>query len=127
MNERIQWIAHKGKRILYIDQTDVREEGKVIQLIEEVEQEVLRQPKGHKIRIMFNSMNCMLTTNVTDRGKQLVATINKNGIPTGPTAIVGASGFQKAVVQMLQFFMKDLHMFDTVDEAKEWLVAQKLD
>lgn len=127
LNERIQWIEHKGKKILYVDQTNIREEDKAIQLVEEVEAEILKQPKGRKVLTLFNATNSLVTTAVTERSKQLVANINKSGIPSGPSAIVGSSGFQKAVVQMLQFFMKDLHLFDTVEEAKDWLVAQQLD
>jgi hypothetical protein len=125
MDERIQWIQHKGKRILYIDQSNIREEDKAIKLIDEVEEEILRQPKGHKILTLFYSPNSLATKAITDRSKQLVANINANGIPTGPSAIVGSAGFQKAVVQMLQFFLKDMHLADSVEEAKDWLAAQK--
>lgn len=125
MNERIQWIQHKGKKILLVDQSNIRDEAQAIKLIEEVELEILKQPKGQKILTIFNSPNSIVTSAVSERSKKLVANINAQGIPTGPSVIVGSAGFQKAVVQMMQVFMKDLHLADTIEEAKDWLVAQK--
>lgn len=127
MSERIQWITHKGKRILFVDQSNIRDEGQAIKLIDEVEKEILAQPKGQKYLSLFNSHNSLVTTAVTERSKQMIANVNANGIPTGPSAIVGSSGFQKAVVQMLQFFMKDLHLAESIEEAKDWLAAQEIE
>ncbi|MBN2149778.1 MAG: hypothetical protein JW726_20490 [Anaerolineales bacterium] len=127
MNERIQWITHKGKRILLVDQSNIRDEAQAIKLIDEVEVEILQQPKGQKVLTIFNSPNSLVTSAVTEHSKKMVANINAQGIPTGPSVIVGSAGFQKAVVQMLQFFMKDIHLADSIEEAKDWLVAQKIE
>ena len=125
MNERIKWIQHKGKRILFVDQSDIRDEAEALKLIDAVEKEILTLPKGHKALTIYYSKNSIVTSAISERSKQLVANINAQGIPTGPSAIVGSAGFQKAVVQMMQIFIKDLHLADTIEEAKDWLIAQK--
>jgi len=125
MNERIKWIQHKGKRILFVDQSDIRDEAEALKLIDAVEKEILTLPKGHKALTLYYSKNSIVSSAISERSKRLVANINAQGITTGPSAIVGSAGCQKAVVQLMQIFIKDLHLADTIEEAKDWLIAQK--
>lgn len=124
MNERIQWLQHRGKRILLIDLSNMRDEEKLLQMLEEAEAEVLRQPKGEKILTIFNTPNALVTTKITERGKQISDNAKLNGIPNGPVAIISSSGFQKAVISALQVVRKDIHPADSIEAAKEWLVNQ---
>jgi hypothetical protein len=48
----------------------------------------------------------------------------ERGIPDSPTVIVGVSGFQRAVVQAMQFLRRDLHLAESIEAGKEWLVQQ---
>ena len=38
--------------------------------------------------------------------------------------MVGMTGIQKAVVQALQFFRRDLHVADSLEEGLDWVVEQ---
>jgi hypothetical protein len=127
MNERIQWIDHKGKRILYIDASNLRDEALFMQLLLDAEAVILIQPKGIPLRTLFSSPDSLVTKAITDRAKQIFANAKQKGIPTGPTAWVGSSGFQKAVVQAMQYFIKEIHIADSIEEGKDWLAAQPLD
>lgn len=127
MDDHIQWLEHKGKRILCIDTSNMREEGKFLELLEDLEVEVLNQPEGQKILLLFNSPNTLVTTKITERGKQITVNAKAKGIPSGPVAIIGSTGFQKAVISALQVFLKDIHMAESIEEAKDWLAAQDID
>lgn len=127
MHERIQWIAHKGKRILYIDASDLRDEAQFMQLLIEAEAVIVTQPKGIPLRTLFYSPGSLVTKAIADRAKQVFANAKQKGIPTGPTAWIGSSGFQKAVVQAMQYFIKEIHIANSIEEGKDWLAAQPID
>ncbi|OGO73303.1 MAG: hypothetical protein A2Z49_05495 [Chloroflexi bacterium RBG_19FT_COMBO_56_12] len=126
MNERIQWIQYKGKRILFVDASNLREEDKFLKLLEDAEAEIVVQPKGHAILTLFYSPNSLVTKAIADRSKQVFANAKTNGIPTGPTAWVGSSGFQKAVVSAMQYFIKEIHIAESIEAAKDWLADQEI-
>jgi hypothetical protein len=126
MNERIRWIEHKGKRILYIDASNLRDEALFMQLLTDAESVILVQPKGIPLRTLFYSPDSTVTKALADRAKQVFNNAQKIGIPNGPTAWVGSSGFQRAVVQAMQYFFKVIHVADNIDEAKEWLASQTI-
>jgi hypothetical protein len=126
MNERIEWIQHKGKRILYIDASNIQDENEFLQLFIDAEAVIIAQPKGHAIRTLFYSPNSTVTKAISDRAKQVFANAKENGIPTGPTVWVGSSGFQRAVVTAMQFFIKEIHIANSIEEGKEWLAAQEI-
>ena len=48
-----------------------------------------------------------------------MATAKEKGIPDSPTALVGNTGFSKAVALAIQFFRPDLYLADDVEAAKE--------
>jgi hypothetical protein len=126
MNERIQWIQHKGKRILFVDASNLHEEDKFLKLLEDAEAEIVVQPKGHAILTLFYSPNSLVTKAIADRSKQVFANAKAKGIPTGPTAWVGSSGFQKAVVSAMQYFIKEIHIAESIEAAKDWLAEQEI-
>jgi len=124
MSEHVKWIQYKGKRILYVDYSRIRDEQKYLKAIEEMEAEVLKQPKGHKILTLMDMTGSLATTAITERSKKMTATSKEYGIPDSPTALVGLSGFQKAIVQAMQFFRPDIHLAVSIEAAKDWLVEQ---
>jgi hypothetical protein len=65
-----------------------------------------------------------MTPAITERSKRMVAAAREAGIPDSPTAMVGLTGFQKAVVQAMQFFRDDLYVASDIEAAKDWLVEQ---
>jgi hypothetical protein len=61
---------------------------------------------------------------VTERGKRMTEAARAKGIPDSPTALVGLAGFQRAIVQAMQFFRGDIRMVESVEAGKDWLVEQ---
>ena len=127
MTERIQWIQYKGKRILYIDGSNIREEAEFLELLEEAEATIIVQPKGRPLLTLFYSPGSLITKPIVDRAKQVFANAAERGIPNGPTAWVGSAGFQRAAVMAMQFIIKVIHVAESIEEAKDWLAAQEID
>lgn len=124
MSERIRWIQHKGKKILFVDYSNLRDEKEYLTAIAEMEAEVLKQPKGKKILTLIDFTGSIAFTAITERSKQMTARAKEAGIPDSPTAVVGITGFKKAIVSALQFFRSDIHLFDSIEAGKGWLVEQ---
>lgn len=125
MEDRIQWIQHKGKKILFVDASNIRDEDNFLRILVEAEAQILAQPKGHQYLTLFYSPNSLVSKVITDRAKQVFANAKAKGIPAGPTAWIGSSGFQRAVVSTMQYFIKEIHIADSIEEAKDWLAAQE--
>jgi hypothetical protein len=123
-SERVKWIQYKGKRIMHADFSNFKDEAVYLKAIEEMEAEVLQQPKGKKILTLIDFTDSIATTVITERSKQMTTATRAAGIPDSPTALVGVSGYKKAIVQAMQFFRPDIHLSDSIEAAKDWLIEQ---
>jgi len=125
MGNRVQWIEHKGKRILFCDYANIRDEEAFIQAIVETEKEVLKQAPGTLILMLIDATGSRITSKVTGRARELAAKAREKDIPNSPTAIVGVTGpAQKAVFTAMQFLRPDLHAAESIAAAKDWLVGR---
>lgn len=124
MSDYHQWIEHKGKRILLVKFTGLKDEKVYVQAIADLEREILRQPKGQFVPLLLEVSDTRVTRAVTDRGKQMMATAKAKGVPDSPTALVGLSGTQKAIVMAIQVVRPDIHVAKSMEEAKDWLSKQ---
>ena len=124
MSRYAQWITYRGQRILFVDYSGLVDEEEYLAAIAETEKEVLKQPPGQMLPLLFDMTNTRASTAITDRAKRMTDSAKVRGIPDSPTVIVGVSGFQRAVVQAMQFLRRDLHLADSLEAAKEWLVQQ---
>jgi hypothetical protein len=124
MAKHVQWIEHKGKRIIYANYAGIQEETEYLAAIEELEEEICAQPAGTLVPLLINVTDTRMTQAVSSRSKQLMATAKEKGIPDSPTAIEGLSGIQKAVVQAMQFIRPDIQVASSIEAAKDWLVEQ---
>jgi len=124
MSERLQWIEHKGKRILLVKFAGVKDEKVYVQAIADLEREILRQPRGQFVPLVMDVSDTRVTRAVTDRGKQMMATAKAKGVPDSPTALVGLSGTQKAIVMAIQVIRPDIHVAGSLEDAKDWIVRQ---
>lgn len=125
MSERIYWIKYKGKKILFVDFSGIQDEETYLRAIEQLEAEYLKQPVGHSVPTLIDSTGSVVTPAVTARSRQMIATMRSHGVPSsGITAVVGVSGFQKAIVQAMRFVVPGLYPADTIEAAKDWLVEQ---
>ena len=124
MGKYTQWIEHKGHRILFVDFSGIRDEVEYLGAFDEVEGEILSQPKGQKVLTLLDVSNSVLTRAITERAKRMTAAAKEAGIPDSPTAIVGMRGFQKAVVQAMQFFRQDIYIAESIEAGKDLLIAK---
>ncbi len=124
MGNRVQWIEHQGKRILFCDYSNQDEE-EYIQTLAETETEVLKQEPGTLILMLIDTTGSLITSKITGRARELAAAARKRGIPSSPTAIVGVSGAaQKAILAAMQFLRPDLRTAESIAAAKDWLVRR---
>jgi hypothetical protein len=126
MGKYTEWIEHKGAKILCVNYANIQDEEEYLRAIDEFEAVVMDQPKGHQMRVVVDVTDSVLTPGITERNKAVEQKARESGIPNSPTAMVGLSGFKMAVVQALAFFRPDLHIVDSVEAAKDWLVEQEI-
>ncbi|GEM_PF-5701225 len=124
--ERVRWEEHKGKKILVLDYSGLKA-GKVDekqQLLDVIRQayDVVGQ-QNEKIRFLSYVANSSADNDIMARLKEFAAFCNSNG-KVDKECVVGISPLQKIFVNTINMFSKaKLVIFDTVDQAKEWLVS----
>jgi hypothetical protein len=118
-----RWMVWKGTRFLYQDFTNFeRDLAGLRQEVDGADEMILREPKGTVLAIADLS-GTVTSTQVVDLFKE--SATRTNGW-VGKQAVVGITGVQKVLAQIVSRFSKQpLHLFSTVDEAKEWLVDEK--
>ena len=124
MSERLEWIELEGVRVLVADFSGIRVEDEYLQAFDVMEAEILKQPEGVMVPLILDLSDTLLSPAITERGKGMMDAAGEAGIPDSPTALVGLSGFQKAVVQALQFLRRDLYVASGMEDAKGWLARQ---
>ena len=124
MSERLQWIEHKGKRILLVKFAGIREERVYVEAFADLEREILRQPKGQFVPLVVDVSDTRVTRAVIDRAKQMMEKAKAKGIPDSPVALVGLAGAQKAIVSAMQLLRPDIHVASNLGEASEWIAKQ---
>ena len=113
-----QWITHKGVRILFLNGRGLPE-AEYVAALDEVTQEILNSRSSPPM--LFDLGNTAMTPKTTQKAKEMDAALKAAGITDGPGAVVGLSKLAKMVAQV---FGRKTHYFDTIDEAKEWLVSE---
>jgi len=124
MNERLQWIEHKGKRILVVKFAGIKEEKVYVEAFADLEREILRQPERQFVPLVVDVSDTRVTRAVIDRAKKMMERAKAKGIPDSPVALVGLVGTQKVIVSAMQVIRPDIHLARSPEEAKEWIVKQ---
>jgi len=114
----IEWINHKGKRILYIDY------GKL-----SVPEMVAQVKKATETLVASGSSQNLTLSNISDAfvNNEFIAVAkehSKISLPlTKKTAVVGVTGVKKILLKGLNTFTSKPRVpFDTIEQAKDWLV-----
>ena len=116
-----RWITHKGVEILYGDFSGFQRDVAGLRAeVEAADAEILRRPRGSVLAIADLS-GTVTTGEVVDMFKAS-ATTTKDYIRK--QAVVGVTGIQKILARAVAFFSgQSMNLFDTVDQAKEWLAG----
>jgi hypothetical protein len=123
MNERLRKITHKGVSILYTDYTGYSSWDDWRALIEAERKIMPNEPLGSE-RAVAIFTDSRFTTEVFEAIKQL-AVANRPHMRA--SALVGLSSLQKtAFLKAIERTSdRSFGLFDTLDEALDWLVEQK--
>jgi hypothetical protein len=118
MGKYVQWITHKGSRMLFLNGVGLREADYVAAL-EELKQELLKEKAA--TMVLVDLTKTQMTNATTQKAKEVAAATKAAGIPDGPNAIVGLTKMAKAVAQL---FARGAHYSDSLEEARDWLVKE---
>lgn len=117
--ERIQFITHQGKRILYLDFSSCKAE-EVNELMEKAKPVFKAEPLN-SILVLDNTTNTHFTPETT---KLLGEFMEHNKPYVKAAAVFGASGLLKIVLGGAQRASnRTLNVCETETEAKDWLAG----
>ncbi len=118
--ERVKFIDHKGKRILHLDFTNARAD-EVVHIIREAKGVIAKQP-AQSIRTLTDVTDLKFNTDAAEAMKEF-ASHNKPYVAAA--AVVGVTGLKKIIYNaVVKFSGRNLVAFDSIGQAKEWLVNQ---
>jgi hypothetical protein len=115
-----QIIEYKGKKIIYMDFSNC-DRRKMVEIVEGIKPLIEEQPLNSALTLV-NVDGLVFNTDILKAFKEFTEH-NKPYVKTG--AVVGIKGIQKiAYDAVMRFSERNLPLFETIDEAKEWLVQQ---
>ena len=118
MGKYVGWINHRGKSILFVNASGLKER-EYLAALEELKQE--RAKLREAVPVLIDLSRTPMTAATTEKGKEVAAASTASGVPEGPVAMVGLTMLARAVAQM---FRRGTHYTDSLEEAKEWLVRE---
>lgn len=116
----VEFIEHKGKRILYEDFSETNPQT-LPPVLDKAHEMIAAEPESSVIAIV-NVRGTQFNTKLVQQMKQFV----KSNTPyIKATGIIGLSGLQSVVLHgIIQFTgRKNLHVFNTEEQAKEFLIG----
>jgi hypothetical protein len=119
VSKYVQWVTHKGVRMVFLNAKGLAEAENVAAQ-EELKQELLRDRSSPPVLVDLS--NTTMTQNTSNKSKEVAAATKAAGIPDGPSAVVGLNKLQKAVAQL---FGRGARYFDSIEQAKDWLVKEE--
>ncbi|MFO7657847.1 MAG: hypothetical protein R6W78_12335 [Bacteroidales bacterium] len=117
-----QFVQHKGKDIYYVDYSNIKSNEEFLQTIKETNafREKVRSEGIRDLLILVDISGSYAYGQVLDELKKsgrITKDLSKK------EAIVGITKSQKILLQIIKTFTRmQLTMFNTVEEAKDWLV-----
>ncbi len=118
--QRVQFIEHKGKKILSFDFSGCKADD-VAGIIKEAQTAIATQPPA-SVRVLTNVTDTEMSRATSDLMKGFT-TFNKPYVAC--SAVVGVMGLKKVIYNaILVLTGRHIATFDTLEAAKEWLAAQ---
>ena len=122
MKKRIQIIEHQGKKIHFIDYSELKDEKSLIAIIELVDEfnKELIEKKETDFLILSDLSNSYI---YGDALKVMKESGNKIKPYTKKTALLGITGAKKVLLRTANAVLKlNMKPFSTKEEALDWLV-----
>jgi hypothetical protein len=119
--DRVRFITHQGKQILFIDVTNCAAE-EVIELVTEVQRIVTAQPPK-SVLTLSDLAGAQFSRSAVTRMKE-VAVFDRPYVKRA--ALVGAQSLPKVFYEALKTFsQREFRKFKTREEAMDWLVREE--
>ncbi|MDH4162859.1 MAG: hypothetical protein OEW15_09265 [Nitrospirota bacterium] len=117
---RINFIEHKGKKLLHLDLANAKAPD-VIKLVKDATPVIAAQPEK-SIRTLTDVTDLTFNVEATEALKHFTKH-NKPYVIAG--AVVGVTGLKQIIYNaVLKFSGRNIVAFDSLDEAKNWLSTQ---
>ncbi len=118
-SERIKFINHAGRDILFLNFVDCSTD-EVLRTIDEAKQIIGNQPEA-SLLTLTDVTNARFNEVVTEHMKDFT-THNKPYVKAA--AIIGITGIKKIIFEsVMMFSRRKIHVFDNMNEAKDWLAT----
>lgn len=118
--ERLRFIEHAGRRILYFDFRDVRDPSELLPLLDRAKAIVAAEPPLSVLTLTNVAGVHFNTTGVA----AFKAMVEHNRPYIKASAVVGMSGLTRVVyVAVVRLARRQIPTFDDEQSAKEWLVT----
>jgi hypothetical protein len=114
----VEWLEYKGKKILYINYGGMTPKERLDQIVKATEMIIKTETDSNLS--LTDMRNCYVDEEFIETAKkQSKLSLSK----TKKAAVVGIIGIKKLLLQTFnKFTPKPRVPFDTVEEAKDWLV-----
>jgi hypothetical protein len=118
-----KWITHKNASILYADYANLgRDINALREEVDAVDEVLIKVPDS---LLLVDIRNTVTSSEVVALMK--ASAVRTRGI-VARTAVVGVSGIQRVLAQAVARFSREpLVLFNSIDDAKEWLAGGKLE
>ena len=119
MSDRIKWIEHKGKQILYVDYSNFFDD-KAVKVIEELNDFIKKLGK-YELLMLVDVRNSYANEKFTiDALKNSAAMVKPY---TKKAAAIGVTKTQEVALTVVNMFSGlGVKPFDDAEKAKDWLV-----
>ena len=118
---KVRFITHQGKPILFMDLSNILNPDDAVPLLAENRRIVATQPPASLLTLTY-VQGSRFNRRIVDDLRELVSH-NKPFVKAG--ALVGMSQLMRVLYMTIQRFSgRNIPAFQTLDEAKDWLVRQ---
>lgn len=118
--ERVQFIQHKGKKIMHINFADCKSD-EVLTIIDQAKAAIRTQAK-QSVLTLTDVTNTAFNSKVSDALKEFVVH-NKPYVVA--SAVVGVTGLKQIIFNaVMKFSGRKLTAIDSLAEAKDWLAER---
>ncbi len=120
VEDKVRFIDHKGKKILFLEFTGTKDEE--LQILENARHIIDKQPPK-SLRIITDMNNVVWDNEGVHRLKEFTR-LNTPFVKY--SAVVGVTGLKKVILMAVkQFSHRDFILFDDVESAKDWIAEQQ--
>ena len=117
--ERVRFIQHKGKEILFLDFSQCKPD-EALAVIEQ-SKAVIRKKPEHSLLTLTDVTDLRFNDTLSHQMKEFTA---HNKPYVRAAAVVGITGLKKILFgAVIAFSKRKIHAFDSIEQAKEWLVS----